>query len=169
MKDGFISDLEILCTEARSKNKRVGLTNGCFDLLHDGHLYLLKEAKKYCDILIVAVNSDESVKRLKGNSRPIDNRGIRYKKLLSTHLVNMIVGFDSEQDLLAIMKESNPDVLIKGADYHGLPVTGAGYVQKSGGKIVMIPLLQGFSTSNQIEGLKRDNPYVKMMSDEQKQ
>lgn len=162
MKDGFISRLQLFCEQSRAKGKIIGLTNGCFDLLHDGHKHLLKEAKKNCDILIVAINGDESVRRLKGSGRPVETKTVRVKNLISTKLVDWVVGFDTEQELLAIMKEVTPDILIKGSDYRGMSVTGAGYIQKVGGKVVMINLLDGFSTTKQIEGLNPQQSYVKI-------
>lgn len=146
----FPTKLEIACEAARGKGKRIGITNGCFDLLHEGHIHLLKEARKHCDFLVVAVNNDESVTKLKGKGRPIETRSIRYQKILNTHLANMLTSFDDERELLAIMKEIIPDVLIKGADYHNLPITGGGYIQSIKAKVVLIPLLHGFSTTNLI-------------------
>lgn len=148
--DNYISPIELQCEELRKNGKKIGIANGCFDLLHNGHLHLLREAKKHCDALIVAINSDESVRKLKGHGRPIDNRSIRYKKLLSSRLADMIWGFDTEKELLEFVKKIKPDALIKGADYHGVSITSAGFVQSYGGKIVLVPLLQGFSTTNEI-------------------
>lgn len=145
-----MSKIQVLCSEARAKGKKIGFANGCFDLLHDGHIHLLKEARKHCDVLVVGINSDESVRSLKGKDRPVDNKLVRFKKILDTRLADMVGTFDSESDLLSFIKEIKPDVLIKGADYHGMAIVGGGYVQKNGGKIVLIPLLQGFSTTKQI-------------------
>ena len=98
-------------------DKTIGFTNGCFDLLHDGHIHLIKEAKKKCDFLIIGLNSDESVKILKGHKRPIDNQKKRIKNLSKIEEVNAIVIFNSEtpENIIEIL---NPDILIKGGDYN---------------------------------------------------
>lgn len=144
--------------EERAAGKKIGLANGCFDLLHEGHLHLLKEAKKLCDVLVVAVNDDESVRALKGVGRPVNNRGLRFKALLTSKLADMIGSFNNEKDLLDFIKEVKPDVMFKGADYHGANIVGAGFVTSYGGKVVIIPLLDGFSTTNQIK--KKEPNYI---------
>lgn len=145
-----MSAVEDYCDKARSEGKKIGITNGCFDLLHKGHLYLLGECRKYCDVLVVAVNTDDSIKKLKGHGRPKETRKIRVDKLLSSKKADCITSFDTERELLEIIKELKPEVLIKGSDYRGMNITGAGYVQSYGGKVVLIPLLEGHSTTGQI-------------------
>lgn len=126
---------------------KVGFTNGCYDILHTGHLSLLKQSKEACDKLIVAVNSDASVKRLKGDSRPINIQDHRAQMLAALHVVDMVVIFeqDTPLELLTFIK---PDVLIKGADYSLDQVVGAREVQSWGGKVVLADLVPGQSTTN---------------------
>src|ERR1700693_2023255 len=96
----YMSSLSGVVSIARAKGMKIGFANGCFDLLHDGHIHLLKECRKYCDVLVVALNGDESVKSLKGNGRPVDNRSMRFKKILDTKLADMVGTFEDERDLL---------------------------------------------------------------------
>ena len=98
------------------KKFKLGVTNGCFDLLHSGHLYSLKQAKSLCTYLIVLLNSDNSVRKIKGNNRPIQNENLRKKKLLATKLVHKVVIFEETTPLKKI-KLLNPDVLFKGNEY----------------------------------------------------
>ncbi|MDB5226290.1 MAG: rfaE bifunctional protein [Bacteroidota bacterium] len=128
------------------KNKKIVFTNGCFDLLHEGHLHLLREAKKLGDILIVAVNDDASVKRLKGEKRPVENLETRMKKLSQLNVVDAVISFDEDTPLELIQK-IEPDILVKGNDYKEEDVVGGELVKKCGGKVVLIPLLDGFSTT----------------------
>lgn len=124
----------------------VGFTNGCFDLLHPGHISLLKQSRKACDRLIVGLNSDSSVKRLKGDSRPIQTEMSRATVLASLETVDLVVIFD-ENTPLALITELLPDVLVKGADYTIDTVVGADVVQRNGGRIVLAKLVDGQSTT----------------------
>jgi D-beta-D-heptose 7-phosphate kinase/D-beta-D-heptose 1-phosphate adenosyltransferase len=150
-----MTGIQAMCDIARAKGMKIGFANGCFDLFHDGHKHLLKNARQYCDVLVVAINSDRSVRELKGEGRPVDNRAVRFKKLLDSKLADMIGSFDDERDLLAFIKEVKPDVMFKGADYHGVNIVGAGFVQGYGGKVKLINMLDGVSTTNELE--KRRN------------
>ena len=137
------------------KNKiDIVFTNGCFDLLHKGHKDLLNKASTYGDILIVGLNSDCSVKKLKGKDRPIENETIRTKKLLNLKSVNYIIIFDSEtpQDLVKIIM---PDVLVKGGDYNANNIVGAKEVISNGGRVIIVPLTDGYSTSSIIKSEHR--------------
>ena len=127
-------------------NKIIGFTNGCFDLFHEGHLYLIKEAKKKCDFLIVGLNSDESVKILKGKDRPIENQEIRAKNLSKVEDVNAISIFNTETPEI-IIKDLKPDILIKGGDYNKDEIVGSQFVIANGGSVEVIDLLPGFSTT----------------------
>jgi len=127
-------------------NKIIGFTNGCFDLFHEGHLYLIKEAKKKCDFLIVGLNSDESVKILKGKGRPIENQEIRVKNLSKVEDVNAISIFNTETPEI-IIKDLKPDILIKGGDYNKDEIVGSQFVIENGGSVEVIDLLPGFSTT----------------------
>jgi len=128
---------------------KVGFTNGCFDLLHPGHVSLLSQARAACDRLIVGLNSDSSVKRLKGEERPIQNETARSTVLASMESVDAVVMFD-EDTPIKLIKAVKPDALIKGADYKVSQVVGANVVQKYGGKVVLAKLEDGHSTTNTI-------------------
>ena len=138
----------------RKKNTNIVFTNGCFDLLHQGHLDLLTKASTYGDILIVGLNSDSSVRKIKGKERPIENERIRSKNLLKLKYVNYVIIFDSEtpQDLI---KTIMPNVLVKGGDYNDTTIVGSKEVISNGGKVKIIPLTEGYSTSSIIKLQKR--------------
>lgn len=131
----------------------VGFTNGCFDLLHPGHISLLRQARRACDRLIVAVNSDASVARLKGSARPVQNEAARVEVLSALSDVDGVVVF-SEDTPLALIDEIRPDVLVKGADYTLDTVVGADRVASWGGRVVLAELAPGFSTTNTINRLR---------------
>ena len=131
----------------KSKNKKTVFTNGCFDILHLGHLKYLEESKKLGDFLIVAINSDESVKSLKGLGRPVNNYKLRSKNLMELKFVDAVIVF-SEQTPINLIKYLLPDVLTKGGDYKTRDIIGSRTVEKSGGKVVVLPYLKGYSTTN---------------------
>jgi D-beta-D-heptose 7-phosphate kinase/D-beta-D-heptose 1-phosphate adenosyltransferase len=133
----------------RRRGWRVGFTNGCFDLLHPGHVSLLKQARAACDRLVVGLNSDSSVKRLKGADRPIQGETSRAAVLASLAAVDLVVIFH-EDDPLKLINALRPDVLVKGADYRLDEVVGAAEVQSWGGKVVLADMLNGHSTSDTI-------------------
>lgn len=134
----------------RVKGYRIGLTNGCFDLLHKGHLSLLEQGKAICDRLIVALNSDKSVSRLKGPQRPFQSEDTRAAILAALQLVDLVVIFNEETPL-TLIQTLKPDVLIKGADYTIEKIAGASFVQSYGGDIFLVPLLPGHSTTKTIQ------------------
>ena len=131
----------------------VGFTNGCFDLLHEGHIHLLKQSREYCDYLIVGLNSDNSVKKLKGNDRPIDNQSKRYDNLKSIEYVDEVIIFDQDTPF-ELIERLKPNVLIKGSDYNVQNIVGAEIVRENGGKVITIDLLKGYSTTRKISELK---------------
>lgn len=135
---------------SRTMGRRIGFTNGCFDLLHPGHLSLLRQAKAACDALVVGLNSDDSVRRLKGPSRPVRDQASRATVLAALSVVDMIVIFD-EDTPEALIKALAPDVLVKGADYTVDKVVGADFVLERGGKVVLADLVPGQSTTSTIE------------------
>ena len=135
------------------KEKIVGFTNGCFDVLHIGHLYLIEESKKYCDYLIIGLNSDESIKRLKGNKRPINDESFRMKLLKSLNLVDKVIIF-SEDTPENLIRKIKPDVLIKGSDYKEEEIVGASFVKENGGKVIRIKFKDNISSSIIIEQIK---------------
>lgn len=130
--------------------KKIAFTNGCFDILHQGHIYSLFEAAKEADILIVGLNADSSVKKLKGPDRPINDENSRAILLASLIMVDAVVIFDEETPL-ELIKSILPDVLIKGGDYKPEEIAGTKEVITAGGKIVINPIIEGFSTTSIIE------------------
>ena len=143
------------CYEKNKKERIVGFTNGCFDLLHLGHLSLFKEAKRNCDYLIVGLNSDSSIKRLKGKSRPINNQETRYQILKSILYVDEVIIFN-EDTPIKLIEQISPDLLIKGSDYLEEEIVGADFVKNKGGKIMRVNLIPNKSTSNIIKKLKNN-------------
>ena len=137
----------------RKTNKKVVFTNGCFDLLHKGHRDLIKQSFSFGDILIVGLNSDESVKRLKGEDRPIQNEIERKKALLNTGYVNEVYIFDDDTPL-ELINLIKPDILVKGGDYTPNEIVGYEEVTSSGGEIRIVPLTPGFSTTSTIENMR---------------
>jgi D-beta-D-heptose 7-phosphate kinase/D-beta-D-heptose 1-phosphate adenosyltransferase len=130
----------------RKNGKVVGFTNGCFDILHPGHVSMLRQARSLCDHLIVGLNSDESVRRLKGEDRPVQTEGARAYILASLPDVDLVVTF-SDNTPESLIGELAPDVLIKGADYRREDVVGADLVERAGGKVMLIELEPGYSTT----------------------
>ena len=145
-----INELLKYVTLIKNDSKTIGFTNGCFDLLHEGHIFLISESKKYCDFLIVAINSDESIKILKGKERPIDNVYNRILKLSKNSDVDVITVF-KDQTPIKLIKAIMPDILIKGYDYKNKNIVGADYVVKSGGTIKLIDLVPNISTTSLIK------------------
>lgn len=133
----------------RGKGYRVGFANGCFDLIHPGHVRLLSEARAACDRLIVALNTDASVKRLKGPTRPLQNETARATVMASMAPVDLVILFDEDTPLDAI-RALRPDVLVKGSDYTIDQVVGGDLVQGWGGKVVLVTLEEGHSTTGTI-------------------
>jgi rfaE bifunctional protein nucleotidyltransferase chain/domain len=150
-----LQKLKALVTKARARGKTVVLTNGCFDLLHRGHLHLIREAKKLGDLLIVAVNSDSSVKKIKGPNRPILPETERAELLAALELVDYVTVF-SEPDPYHIIDELRPDVLVKGSDWAQDRVIGGEIIEGKGGKVAIIPLIPSHSTTSIIERISRD-------------
>ena len=139
----------------RRQGLKVGFTNGCFDLLHPGHISLLSQARRACDRLIVGLNSDGSVARLKGPERPVQNEAARATVLASLSSVDLCVIFDDDTPM-ALIKTLKPDVLIKGADYAVADVVGASEVKSWGGEVVLADLEDGFSTTATIARMNAD-------------
>ncbi len=136
----------------RAAGLRVGFTNGCFDLLHPGHVSLFEQARAACDRLIVGLNSDASVRRLKGAGRPVQSEAARAALLASLASVDLVVIF-GEDTPLALIEALKPDVLVKGADYARDQVVGADVVERHGGKVILAELAPGHSTTGVIEKL----------------
>jgi D-beta-D-heptose 7-phosphate kinase/D-beta-D-heptose 1-phosphate adenosyltransferase len=136
--------------DLKAKGKRIVFTNGCFDLLHVGHIRYLEEAKTLGDILVVGVNSDASVRKLKGPKRPVLPVIERTEILSGLGCVDYITTFD-ELDPLALITFLQPNVLVKGGDWTKEQTVGKEVVERSGGEVVIIPFVEGASTSNLIE------------------
>jgi D-beta-D-heptose 7-phosphate kinase/D-beta-D-heptose 1-phosphate adenosyltransferase len=134
----------------RDRGLRVGFTNGCFDLLHPGHLSVLRHAASVCDRLVVGLNTDASVKALKGETRPINDQATRALMLASLHMVDRVILF-GEETPETLIQALRPDVMIKGADYAGKPLAGADFIKSIGGEVVLAPLVDGLSTTNLIQ------------------
>ena len=140
-------------TRIRKTNKKIVFTNGCFDLLHKGHRDLIKKSFSFGDILIVGLNSNESVKRLKGEDRPIQNEVERKNALLNTGYVNEVYIFDDDTPL-ELINLIKPDILVKGGDYAPNEIVGYEEVTSLGGEIKIVPLTPGFSTTSIIENMR---------------
>ena len=143
------NEIETFCNELCSKNKTIVFTNGCFDILHVGHVRYLNAAKALGDVLIVGLNTDASVKKLKGNDRPINNEEDRAEILLALEAVDHVVLF-GEQTAENLIKEIKPNVYVKGGDYTLETLPEANIVQSYGGSVQFIPMVIGKSTTNVI-------------------
>lgn len=145
-----LADMVNTRNELKRLGKKVVFTNGCFDLLHSGHVHLLREARKKGDVLIVAVNDDSSIRKIKGESRPIFPLGERAEILGAVEDIDYLVSF-SEETPQKIITRLLPDVLVKGGDWRPEEVVGKKEVEEAGGKVVIIPYLKGRSSSEIIE------------------
>ena len=141
----------------RRENKKIVFTNGCFDLLHAGHIYLLREAKKLGDVMVVGLNSDASIKRLKGDGRPIVPAEERAYSLTALDSVDYLVIFE-EPDPMDLLRRIRPDVLVKGDDYVEADVVGSDFLKSYGGVTRLIPIRQGISTSRLVEKIRTGPP-----------
>jgi D-beta-D-heptose 7-phosphate kinase/D-beta-D-heptose 1-phosphate adenosyltransferase len=153
--NGKVMDRSVAATRVRDWREQgltVGFTNGCFDLLHPGHVSLLRQARAACDRLVVGLNSDASVRRLKGETRPVQEQVARATVLAAMQDVDGVVIFD-EDTPFDLIRALLPDVLVKGADYAGKTVVGADVVAAAGGRVILADLEPGFSTSNTVRKL----------------
>ncbi|MCS6820193.1 MAG: D-glycero-beta-D-manno-heptose 1-phosphate adenylyltransferase [Chitinophagales bacterium] len=149
----FTRESIILLTQRwKDEGEKVVFTNGCFDVFHFGHLHLLKEAKKFGTKLIVALNSDYSIKKIKGACRPINKEEHRAALLEALEMVDAVVLFDEETPEMLI-RQIIPHVLVKGADYEINKIAGASFVLEKGGSVERIPLIEGLSSSSIIKRL----------------
>ena len=144
----------LACFRKSHQNKKIVFTNGCFDILHAGHVRYLQEAAGLGDILVVGLNSDASVKRLKGEERPINFEGDRAEVLCGLEYVDYVVIFE-EDTPLELITALQPDVLVKGGDYKPEEVVGKDVVEARGGKLVLVPFVEGKSTTNIINKMKQ--------------
>ena len=134
--------------------KTIAFTNGCFDILHEGHIYSLSQAAKEADVLVVGVNADISVKKLKGENRPINNQHSRSLIIASLVIVDAVVIFEEDTPFELIQKVM-PDVLLKGGDYTIETIIGAKEVIANGGRVATNPIIQNFSSTGLIEKMKK--------------
>ena len=153
---GKVHDWSDAARWRESQLGRVVFTNGVFDLLHPGHVDVLLGARSAGDALIVAVNSDDSVRRLKGPSRPVRNEAERAYVLAAFEMVDCVVVFDQDTPL-ELIERLRPDVLVKGGDYTEETIVGASQVRSWGGNVVVIPLTPGQSTTNIIRALRGEH------------
>lgn len=137
----------------RLQNKKIVFTNGVFDILHEGHIALLSEAALYGHVLIVGVNADPSVKRLKGETRPVNNEDSRILMLAALVMTDAVILFEEDTPLI-LVKSILPDVLVKGGDYTLEQIVGATEVLANGGEVRIVPVLEGFSTTGLISKMK---------------
>jgi len=144
---------EILEKE-KSFGKKIGFTNGCFDILHAGHVRYLMVARKACDVLVVGVNSDGSVKRIKGDERPINDSDARMEVLSALESVDFVTLFE-EDTPKKLISAIVPNILFKGGDWKEEEVAGAVCVKENGGEVKIVPYIRGFSTTEIIKKMKK--------------
>jgi D-beta-D-heptose 7-phosphate kinase/D-beta-D-heptose 1-phosphate adenosyltransferase len=140
-------DLDTHLVEWRKQELRIGFTNGCFDILHPGHVKVLTAARGACDRLIVGLNSDASVRRLKGEDRPVQDQQARAEVLAALEAVDLVVIFE-EDTPIGLIAQIRPSVLVKGGDYTREQVVGHEVVEAHGGEVMLVDILQGFSTTS---------------------
>ena len=138
----------------RVTGKSIAFTNGCFDILHEGHIFSFAQAAKEADLLIVGLNSDSSTRQLKGPERPINKESSRALVLASLAVIDAVVIFE-EATPLELIKAIMPDVMVKGGDYTLEQIVGAKEVMANGGRVVINPIVAGFSTTGIIEMIKK--------------
>ena len=148
-----LEKLLVKINEWKEQNKQLVFTNGCFDILHLGHIDYLEKAREKGDVLIIGLNTDSSIKILKGNNRPINNEMSRSRMLAALSFVDAVVLFNEETPL-ELIKRVSPDILIKGDDYVAESIVGAPFVLENGGKVETIHLVEGYSTTQLIEKIK---------------
>jgi len=145
-----LEEIKAIVLGARNNGKRIAFTNGCFDLLHRGHVHVLRAAKACADLLIVGINSDESVKQIKGPMRPVLAESDRCELLGAMEMVDFVILFN-EPDPYQLIAAIRPDVLVKGGDWNSEKIIGAELVEEAGGSVVVVPYIKGFSTTEIIE------------------
>jgi len=148
-----VDELSAISAQARKAGRVVVFTNGCFDLVHRGHIHLLRQAKALGDILIVGLNSDVSVKTIKGPDRPIMPEADRIELIAALQMVDYVVVY-SEPDPYHIIAAIKPNVLVKGGDWSADKIIGADVVEQNGGRVAVVPYLPEFSTTQIIERIR---------------
>jgi D-beta-D-heptose 7-phosphate kinase/D-beta-D-heptose 1-phosphate adenosyltransferase len=150
-----VKELRPLLDILRATGKKIVFTNGCFDLIHTGHTRYLAKARSFGDILVVAVNSDSSVRMIKGDNRPINNEADRMETLAALESVDFVTLFD-EPDPRLIISELQPDVLVKGGDWPVEKIIGRDVVEARGGKVISVGYIEGASTTGIIEKILKN-------------
>jgi rfaE bifunctional protein nucleotidyltransferase chain/domain len=150
-----VKELRPLLDILRALGKKIVFTNGCFDLIHTGHTRYLTKARSFGDILVVAVNSDSSVRMIKGGNRPINDEAARMETLAALQSVDFVTLFD-ERDPYLIISELQPDVLVKGGDWPVDKIIGRDIVEARGGKVVSVGYIEGASTTGIIEKILKN-------------
>ncbi|MEM7828584.1 MAG: D-glycero-beta-D-manno-heptose 1-phosphate adenylyltransferase [Candidatus Aenigmatarchaeota archaeon] len=145
-----LDELKMIRERLKMEGKKLVFTNGCFDLIHIGHIRYLKMAKQFGDLLVVAINSDSSVRKIKGIKRPVIPQDERAEIIASLEFVDFVTVFD-EPDPYNLIKELRPDFLIKGGDWKPEEIVGSDIVKAYGGSVISLPYLEGHSTSQIIE------------------
>ena len=148
-----LGELAAIAAAARAKGQTVVFTNGCFDLLHRGHVHTLRQAKAAGDLLIVALNSDRSVKSIKSPQRPILPETDRLELIAAMEMVDYVILFD-DPDPRRLIEAIQPQILAKGGDWSSARIIGADIVEAAGGRVALIPYLKGFSTTEIIERIR---------------
>lgn len=150
-----IKEIKKISEKLKLKGKTIVFTNGCFDIIHPGHIKVLKKAKSIGDILIVGLNSDKSIKKIKGKNRPIIDQKGRCEILSSLWMVDYIVLFD-EDTPEKLIKSIIPNFIVKGSDYKKEEVVGKDIIEKYGGKVIIVPLYKNYSTTNLIRKINEN-------------
>ena len=145
-----IKTIKSIVDRLKTRGKRVVFTNGCFDILHVGHIRYLRKARNLGDTLVVGLNTDRSVRQIKGEKRPIVPQGERAEVLAALEFVDYVVLFD-EPDPFSLIEKVKPTILVKGADWPKDKIVGRDVVEKAGGRVVRIPLVPGASSTGVIE------------------
>ena len=151
-----INKIDKIITGLKKQSKKIAFTNGCFDILHRGHVEYLEKAKNYADILVLGLNTDNSVRRLKGELRPYVNEDDRAYVLSRMEAVDVVCLFD-EDTPLELLKKVKPDFLIKGGDYKLDQIIGRDLVESQGGQVLTIPFIEGKSSTSIIDQIKTEN------------
>lgn len=167
-KETDLNDLKKYVSSIRAQGGKVVFTNGCFDIIHSGHVEYLRKSRMMGDCLIVAINSDKSVKKLKGKNRPINSIESRISVIEAFEFVDQIIVFDNDMPLHLVL-EIQPNIYTKGGDYDLENVIGPGYgsdvIESFGGKVILIPLLDKFSSSNIVSNLDKEREISKISQD----
>jgi rfaE bifunctional protein nucleotidyltransferase chain/domain len=146
-------DLIHLCARLRFKDKKIVFTNGCFDILHAGHVSYLQDARNLGHVLMVGINTDDSIRRLKGENRPVQTEFARFTVLAALECVDFILPF-SEDTPIELIRNIAPDILVKGDDYEPQAIVGYTEVTAAGGVVMTLPLLPGYSTTDLIRKIQ---------------